>query len=78
MTEPDPYAEVPPPSPADGPQYPIDESELEEVGHAIQPEGVDDDEFDVLLPGIDLVEEAKQEAGEEAVERVRRLVGSEG
>jgi len=39
MTEPDPYADVPPPSPSDGPQEPVDWRELEEEGHPTLPEG---------------------------------------
>jgi hypothetical protein len=41
MTEVDPYADVSPPSPDDGPQEPVDWRELEEEGHPLLPEGED-------------------------------------
>jgi hypothetical protein len=42
MTESDPYAAVPPPSSDDGPQEPVDDSELEEAVHPEQPQDVAD------------------------------------
>ena len=39
----DPYEQVPPPEPTDGPQEPVNEEELEEEGHPTLPGDVDDD-----------------------------------
>jgi hypothetical protein len=39
--EPDPYAEVPPPRPTDGPQEPVDWRTLERESHPEPPEGED-------------------------------------
>jgi len=40
----DPYAKVPPPASTDGPQEPVDPTELEEEGHAVLPEGEEDED----------------------------------
>jgi hypothetical protein len=37
----DPYADVPEPKPTDGPQEPVDWTELEEESHPTLPEGVE-------------------------------------
>jgi hypothetical protein len=35
----DPYTDVPPPAESDGPQEPVDDSELEDESHPSVPEG---------------------------------------
>jgi hypothetical protein len=44
VTETDPYADVPPPSPDDGPQEPVDWTQLDYEEHPMLPEGVEDGE----------------------------------
>jgi hypothetical protein len=39
MPDEDLTTEIPPPDESDGPQEPVDDSELEEVGHPTVPEG---------------------------------------
>jgi hypothetical protein len=58
----DPYAGVPPPSPDDGPQEPVDWRELEEATHPTIP-----DEREDLTP-VDLVpiDESKDQWGDES------------
>jgi hypothetical protein len=79
----DPYADVPPPLPTDGPQEQVDWTELEEEGHPGPAEGGThrkvEGEIDAedLEPAVDLVQEAIDEAGVDTVEAVRTLAGSD-
>jgi hypothetical protein len=67
-----------PPSPDDGPAW-VDETELEEVGHATQPRNVLDFPSDRNISnGTDLVREAYTLTGYEPVEEIIRQAGSTG
>ena len=44
MSETDPYESVPPPAETDGPQEPVDPSELEEEVHPTLPEGAESED----------------------------------
>jgi len=77
------YADVPPPLPTDGPQEPVDWTELEDEGHPGPPEGgahrrVESDlDAEDLEPAVDLVVEAIADSDEDTVEGVRTLAGSD-